>query len=148
MLTTCPFAADVLKLDAAVEVERIVSTIRMQVRRECHRRGAVLGLSGGIDSSVCVALCARAFGPEKVLGILLPERDSADESLELGRRVGAHFGVPTVVEIVGPLLDAAGCYRRRDEAIQSVIPEYRPDWKSKIVLSSLHENQAYRIFSV
>ena len=148
MLTACPFTADALKLDAAAEVERIVSTIRAQVRRDCHRRGAVLGLSGGIDSSVCVALCARAFGPEKVLGILMPERDSADESLELGQFVGAHFGVPTVIENVGPLLDAAGCYRRRDEAIQSVIPEYRPNWKSKIVLSSLHENQAYRIFSV
>lgn len=110
-----------------------------------RRRGAVLGLSGGIDSSVSAALCVRAFGRERVLGLLMPEADSAAESLELGQQVADHLGIETLVEDITPLLEASGCYRRRDEAFASVIPGYGPGWRSKIVLPSLLEGAGYRI---
>src|SRR5437899_11256017 len=116
------FLADMLKVDAAVAVDQIVSAIRRLVLKDLRRKGAVLGLSGGIDSSVVAALSVRALGADRVLGLLMPERDSSEDSLILGRFVGDHLGIKTMVEDITPLLDGAGCYRRRDEMIQQVIP--------------------------
>ncbi len=130
------------------ETDRICGTLREQVLHRLRRKGAVLGLSGGIDSSVCAALCARALGRERVLGLFMPERDSSPESLELGRLLAESLGIAAIVEDVTEVLEAAGCYRRRDEAIQSVVPEYGPGWKSKIVLPELSESTPYRVFSL
>lgn len=141
------FDASVLQLDAALETERIVTAVRRQVSQRLRRKGAVLGISGGIDSSVCAALCVRALGPERVLGLFMPERDSSPESLDLGRLLAEHLGISTVLEDVSAVLEAAGCYRRRDEALRTVFPEYGPGFKSKIVLPDLLEGETYRLFS-
>jgi NAD+ synthase len=113
-----------------------------------RKRGVVLGLSGGVDSTVCAALCARALGPERVLGLLMPERESSDETLELGRLAGESAGIATIVEDITGVLDAAGCYTRRDEAIRSLIPEYAAGWRCKVSLPSVVESDQYRIFTV
>jgi NAD+ synthase len=142
------FSADILKLDAAMAVDRIVQAIRSLVLKDLRRKGAVLGLSGGIDSSVVAALSVRALGADRVLGLLMPERDSAAESLPLGQVIGDHLGIKTIVEDITPLLDGAGCYRRRDEMIRRVIPHYTSDYKCKIVLPGLLQQESYRVFSV
>ena len=130
---------NVLTLDAETEIERITQSLRAQVLGEFRRRGAVLGLSGGIDSSVVAALCVRAFGKDKVLGLFMPERDSADESLTFGRQVADALGIEAIVENIAPALQGLGCYRRQDEAIRTVVPEYGPGWKCKLVLPSILE---------
>ncbi len=142
------FSAAVLDVDPALETQRIVDALRGQVFRQLRRKGVVIGLSGGVDSSVAAAVCARALGPERVLGLFMPERDSSADSLGLGRLLAEHFGIPTVLEDVTGVLEAAGCYRRRDEAIRSVLPQYGPGYKSKIVLPDLLQGDRYRIFSV
>lgn len=129
-----PEAAAVLRLDTAREIERVVSALRAQVGDTLKRRGLVVAISGGLDSSVCVALAARAFGPRRVLGLALPERDSDPRSLELARELAAKLGIAFVAEDIAPILEAAGCYRRRDDAIRRVEPRYRAGWASKIVL--------------
>lgn len=139
---------DVLRLDAAAAAAGIEAAIREIVFDRLHRRGAVVGLSGGIDSSTTVALCARALGPERVLAVLMPERESSPESLTLGRLVAEHYGVACVTEDITPILDATGCYRRRDEAIQSLIPGYAADCRSKLVLSNVTSGAAYPLFSI
>jgi len=141
-------AAELLAIDAEAEANRIASAIRDQVSRTLKRRGVVLGISGGIDSSVSAALCVRALGAERVVGLLMPETDSASESTQLGQMLGRHLGIETIVENIAPILEAAGCYARRDAAIKGVIPEYGPGYKSKIVLPSVLENEGYRLFSV
>jgi len=146
--TTPVFSPAVLELDGAAETERTAQAIRRQVLGRLRRKGAVLGLSGGIDSSVAAALCVRALGAERVLGLLMPERDSSPDSLELGHMLAEHLGIRAILEDVSEVLEAAGCYRRRDEAIRSVFGEYTPGCKSKIVLSSLFEGSPYRVFSV
>ena len=55
------FSAETLTIDPKAETERIVTALRRQVRQTLKKHGVVLGLSGGIDSSVCAALAARAF---------------------------------------------------------------------------------------
>jgi NAD+ synthase len=143
-----PISADVLELDAEAAVEEIVAGLKEVVGRRLRKRGAVLGLSGGIDSSVCAALCARAFGAERVLGVLMPESDSADDTVDLSELAASAFGIETVLEDITPILDAAGCYSRRDAAFRSVLPEYGEGWKAKIVLPSLLGSDRYRLFSV
>lgn len=147
-MATGPLTRDSLALDAERAVDEIVTKLREAVNGTLRRRGAVLGLSGGIDSSVCVALCARAFGPTKVLGVLMPEADSAADTLELSGIVADHFEVETVLEDITEMLVAAGCYRRRDEAFRTAVPSYGEGWKAKIVLPSLLGGDSYRLFSV
>lgn len=139
------FGRESLILDVEHEVERIVAAVRDQVGKQLRRRGAVLGLSGGIDSSVTVALMARAFGPERVLGLFMPERDSEDDSLTLGRKVAETFGVPTELEDIGPTLTAMGCYRRRDDAIRRLVPDYGDGWACKVVIENEGFNVSYLI---
>jgi NAD+ synthase len=138
----------VLDVDPASVAEMIIAGLRDSVHVRLRKRGTVVAVSGGLDSSVVLALCARAFGPEKVLALLMPEQDSAEETLALGTLVSQRIGVPTVVEDVTALLEAAGCYRRRDEAFRELIPEYGPGWKAKIVLPPITGGDSYRIFSV
>jgi NAD+ synthase len=145
--TEAVFSGDVLKVDAARVVEQITTTIRDVVLKRLRRKGAVVGLSGGIDSSVVAALSVRALGREKVLALLMPERESSEDSLTLGGLVAHHLGINTLVEDITPSLEAVGAYRRRDDMIHTVIAEYGPGYKSKIVLPDLLD-QKYRIFSV
>jgi NAD+ synthase len=140
------FTADVLALDPQVAVDEIVGGLQEVVLRRLRKRGAVVALSGGIDSSVCAALCARAFGPEHVLGVFMPEADSA--ALELSRLSASSLGIDTVLEDITPILDAVGCYTRRDAAIRTVLPEYGAGWKAKIVLPPLLGGERFRLFSV
>jgi NAD+ synthase len=139
--------ASVLDIDAEAATAEIVSALRSHVG-SMRRRGAVVGVSGGIDSSVTVALAARAFGPDRTLALLMPEVDSADDTLDLSRSVTDAVGARTVVENIAPLLAAAGCYERRDAAVREVIPEYGEGWKFKIVLPSVLGTDAFRLFSV
>ena len=118
------FNKEVLRLDPSVEVERITENLREQVLGQLRRRGAVVGISGGIDSSVVAALCARAFSKEKVLGLFMPEHHSSDDALMLGRMLTEHLGIDALVEDIAPALEGLGCYRRQEEAIRMVVPEY------------------------
>jgi NAD+ synthase len=129
-----PLTPAVLELDLAAETERIAAWMRRTVAG-LRRRGVVVAMSGGIDSSVCAALSARAFGPSKVLGLLLPERDSSPDSERRGRLLAEHLGVPFEVQDIAPTLDAIGCYGSRDEAMRAVFPEYEDGWRSKIVIA-------------
>jgi len=123
-----------LAVDPAAEVERIADTMRLQVLRTLRRRGAVVGLSGGIDSSVTAALAVHAFGSRKVLALFMPEKDSDRESLRLGRLVADWLGIESVVEDIEPVLSAAGCYERRDAFIRRLVPEFGRGWGCKVVL--------------
>jgi NAD+ synthase len=132
------FGVQALRLDAELETRRIVDTLRRQLLKDLRRRGVVVGLSGGVDSSVVAALCVRAFGPQKVLGLFMPEQDSDPESLRLGRVVADVLGIATELEDITPILAAAGCYRRRDECIRRMFPDYGPGYRSKIAVRKAH----------
>jgi len=141
------FDRSALNLDCAQETERIVNWLQERVLRAFRRQGAVVGISGGIDSSVVLALCVRAFGPQRVVGILLPERESSPESADLAHELAQCYGVEAFTEEISGALDGFGCYPRRDEAIQRVIPEYQPGWNTKIVLpGDLMERASLNLF--
>lgn len=144
------FSLDDLKLGARgpAELDRICKWLHESVLGTLKRRGLVVGLSGGIDSSVVASLAVRALGADRVVGLFMNEGESADDTATLSRLVADHLGIATVNEDISPILAAAGCYARRDDAIRSVIPRYAPGWKCKIVLPSVLDSDRYRIYSV
>ncbi len=111
--------------------------LRAQVLDDLRRRGVVVAMSGGIDSSVVAALSVRAFGAAHVLGLMLPERDSSSDALRLGRLLAQELGIDHRVEDIAPVLEAYGCYERQVEAIRHVFPDYGTGWRNKLVLPSL-----------
>lgn len=145
--TPQPFSASHLDIDPAAEVDRIVTGLRQQLRG-MRKRGLVLGLSGGVDSSVSVALAVRAVGARNVFCLFMPESDSDPESLRLGRLVAETFGVAAEIEDIAPALRAMGCYERRDGFIRQLVPDYGPGWASKIVIANSVEGAGYNISSL
>ncbi len=148
-MTAAPgFSAEVLRIDAPAVIPSLEAAIRDIVFQQLRRRGVVVAISGGIDSSVVAALCVRALGAERVLGLMLPEADSSPDSLRLAQLLASSLNIRTQVEEISAVLAAAGCYRRRDDAIRQVIPEYGDGYKCKIVLPNLLDGNAYPVFSV
>ena len=143
-----PLDLSALRLDAEAAVAEIVAGLEDAILHRLRKRGAVVAVSGGVDSSVAAALCVRALGPERVLALLLPESESSGETADLSALLVEHLGVDAVTEDITPILEAAGCYRRRDEAIREVVPGYGAGWRSKIVLPSVLGGGRLPIFSV
>jgi NAD+ synthase len=143
------FRRDILDIEPAVATETITTHLRTSVYSVLGRKGAVVGLSGGVDSSVVLALCCRAFGPERVTALLLQEKESSPENVILARMVAQQFGVQPIAEDITGALEGFGCYRRRDDAIRSVFPEYDSTYRSKITLpGDLLDRDALNLFSL
>lgn len=139
------FSAHTLEIDSAAAAARIEQSIREQVLGTLKRRGAVLGLSGGIDSSVTASLCVRALGKERVFCLFMPDTDSEDDSLRLGHLVAAQLGIETALEPIGNTLAAIGCYERQIQAIRELFPDYGPGWKCKVTLPSILDSERLNI---
>jgi NAD+ synthase len=126
--------ADVLALDLEAEADRIAASLRDSLSRTLRKRGLVVAVSGGIDSSVCAALAVRAVGAPRVFALLLPERESSPDSTARGRLLCEHLGIAHEVVDIAPTLEAIGCYTARDAALREAVPGYGPGWKQKIVI--------------
>jgi NAD+ synthase len=120
--------------DAAAVADRLAEATAEAVR-SLGRRGAVVAVSGGVDSGVCAALSARGLGPEHVLCLRLPEKDVGDSSSDLGLELAETLGARTEEFPITAALEGLGCYEARDDAIRAVFPEYEPDWRHKLVRS-------------
>ena len=142
------FSKDLLRIDPEKEVVKISEKIRELMVNRLKRRGIVVGLSGGIDSSVTAALSQKALGPSRVLCLQMPERHSADETLRLSSLVADHFGIEKIHEDISGILESVGFYKRYDDAVRLIIPEYGEGWKSKIVIPSVIEKKEFSLFSI
>ncbi|MCO6448591.1 MAG: NAD(+) synthase [Ignavibacterium album] len=143
------FTKDSINIEPAKEFEKISSKLKEDVIKRLKKRGAVVGISGGIDSSVVLAICAKTFGSDRVLGVMMPENDSNPDSLNLAKKLSAKFNTKYVVENMTDALAGFGCYKRRDDAIKDVFPEYNNSYKAKITLpSNLLEKESLNVFQL
>jgi NAD+ synthase len=143
-----PFSAKHLQLDAEREVERIAASMRQALSQTLRRRGVVVGLSGGIDSSVTAALAVRALGKDRVFGLLMPERESSPDTRTLSKSFADWLGIESVDEDITGLLEAAGFYSRYEAAVRTLVPGFGPGWKSKLVTSGLQDKPGFTFFSL
>lgn len=134
----------VLAIDLDVEIDNICRAMRAAMATPLGKRGLVLGMSGGIDSSVCAALAVKALGKDKVVGLLMPEQDSSAGSESLGKLLAEHLGIQYHTENLSTALSSLGCYRWRDDAIRELVPEYGDGWKNKIVIKGGLDGQINR----
>jgi NAD+ synthase len=143
-----PFNRHSLDLDVENEANRLIQGLRQSVHQTLRRQGAVLGISGGIDSSVVLALCVRAFGPERVVALMLPEGESSPDSEMLALLLADHYGLQTIIkEDISAALEGLGCYQRRNQAIQRLFPDFGPGWGAKIGLpGNLLEQDTLNVF--
>ncbi|HET8769459.1 MAG TPA: NAD(+) synthase [Gemmatimonadaceae bacterium] len=126
--------ATALQIDAEAVVESIIASMRHHLADTFRRKGFVVGMSSGVDSSVCAALAVRAVGKDRVFGLFLPEHESDPASLQLATELADQLGIQHTKEDIAPLLEGAACYRRRNDAIRRVVPEFRDDWGCKLSL--------------
>lgn len=144
------FGTHVLQLDVEAETNHIVTLMRQIIQQDFRRRGAVVGLSGGIDSATVLGLAVRAFGAERVLAVMMPEKASSPVSEEYALQLAAKFGVQAIKEDLTAGLEGLGCYARQDEAVRSVFPDYDPAVdKIKLVLpGDLLERGSLNVYSL
>ena len=131
---TCKLSNEIFSFDKDKEIKKIADRMRNILSSKLHRRGFVIAMSGGIDSSVSAALSVEAVGKKKVFGILLPERDSSSESTKRAKILAEYLGIDYYIQDIAPTLDAIGCYSWRDEAIKNIFSEYNEKWKCKIAI--------------
>jgi len=135
------------RIDPEREAERISQALRNMLQG-FRRKGAVVAVSGGVDSSVVAALCVRALGADRVIALFLPEAESSGDSLRLGRELAGQLGIRSVVQDISPVLKALGAYDRREECVRAVLPDYQAGDRWKIVLPGVLADERYAVFSV
>lgn len=100
--------------ELSIEAPKVATALQQFIRdavQEFRRDGAIVGVSGGIDSAVVATLAARALGRNKVLGLGLPERDSDPDSARLATRLAQSLGIACETFDLTPLLERIGVYR-------------------------------------
>jgi len=98
------------------------------------RKGVVIGLSGGIDSALISELCVKALGKEKVVGLLLPEKESNPVSLQYGLKQAEKMGIQTINEDITDHLISLKVYERRDNVIKQLFPEFAHSYRFHVTL--------------
>lgn len=137
-----------LRIDEVLVRKMLVLFIRDETAKARLRR-AVVGVSGGVDSAVTVALAAEALGPENVLGLFTPYRASSDESRAHAREVSRKFGftleeVPITEQVDAYFKDRSGVDKVRignKMARERKSIEYDRSWPDGIVLGTSNKTE-------
>lgn len=143
------YTRDMISIDPEYEVKRITEFIKENVKKVFRKKGAVIGVSGGVDSALVLALCCKALGPEKVLALYLPEKESSSDNIDFINELIDKYDVTLVTEDLTKALEGFGCYQRRDNAIKNLYPDYTTDCKIKITLpSNILEKDSLNFFKL
>jgi len=124
-----------LKLKNVEKSVNDVSTfLHDEIFEKFHKRGAIIGLSGGIDSAVTMELCAKALGPEKILGLTMFEKESNEHSKSLISRISKNYDVKIENIDITDILDSYGVYSNREEIVKNIFPNFNSDCKYRVVV--------------
>lgn len=112
------------------DIDEVALTLRHFIKEKIvgfKKKGAVIGVSGGVDSAVILALCVQELGAENVFGLLLPEKESAPSSKTLGAEICESLGVTYEEVPISPILEALDIYNKKEQVIKRTCPEYDPN---------------------
>jgi NAD+ synthase len=126
---------DLIKIsDLEKTVNKISYFIKDEVSNRFQKSGVVVGLSGGIDSSVTAALCAKSLGSERVLGLIMPEKESDSASQRHAQKVAEEYNIKTKIIDITPILESFGVYQNKEAIIKEKFPDFNSDCKYRIVV--------------
>jgi NAD+ synthase len=108
------------------QIRAIITDHFRKTLKALHRDGFVVGLSGGIDSTVTAHLAVEAMGPKKVLGVIMPERESSPESKSLAMDLVRKLGIEHQEVDLTSQLQALGAYEKRDRVVRRYLESYTP----------------------
>jgi len=128
------FSMSILDIDTSQEVSRISDFIRKMTFKNFKRKGAVIGLSGGLDSAVVAEICVLALGKERVLGLILPEKESNPISSEYARKQAKKLGIESTTVDITENLKSLKVYQRRNKVIKRIFPEFDESFVFHITL--------------
>jgi len=149
MNASVPFGPDVLRIDCGAVADEIAAWLRRTIVTDLRRRGAVVAVSGGVDSAVCLALTCQAIGAKNVRGLYLPGPGSSDDSAVQARKLCEQLDVPLHEQSIMPALAALGCSQQTDAALAQVFPELPPGTPHKIVIAGgLLEHERGNLFDL
>jgi NAD+ synthase len=124
-----------LTIDCPTEVARIVSFLSTTVSGHLRRAGVMLALDNSCNSAAVLALCVRAFGRDRVSGLIVTDKTTDPEVAATARRVGEHYQARTTVHDLTPVLAVLGMYERYEAVLAHYIPEYGPGWRASVTVS-------------
>jgi NAD+ synthase len=106
--------------------DKLSRFIQQTVLDQFKKQGIVIGVSGGVDSAVIAALSVNALGPERVFGLILPEKESSSSSRELGIDLCETLGIKYEEVPITPMLEAFNIYSKKESLIHEIFPQYDP----------------------
>ncbi|MBN2440707.1 MAG: NAD(+) synthase [Spirochaetales bacterium] len=143
------FDLNVLKINPEQELKKLSQFIVEQMRVILKRKGIVVGLSGGIDSACIAAIAVHAIGKDKVVGLVLPEKESNPVSKEFAVKHAETLGIEYRTIDITPTVESVSGYSQRDEYIQTLVPEYKEGCKYNISLpTDLLERDSFNFYNL
>ena len=126
---------DLVKIKDLEKSVKIVSDfIKDEVSNRFQKFGVVVGLSGGIDSAVTAALCAKSLGPEKVLGLIMPEKESDSTSQTHAEKVAQKYNIKTKIVDITSILNSFSVYQNKESIIKEKFPDFNTDCKYRVMV--------------
>ena len=121
-------------------ISEITNFIKNEVFEIYQKKGVVIGLSGGIDSAITAALCTKSIGSEKILGLILPEKESDVNSKNLALQIAEKYNIDTKTIDITNILESFGVYENKEKIVKEKFPNYNEKCKYRVVVPSKSEN--------
>ena len=121
-------------------VNKISDFIKDEISNSFQKSGAVVGLSGGIDSAVTTSLCAKSLGSEKVLGLIMPEKESDSKSQIHAKKVAEKYNIKTKIIDITSILESFEVYQNKESIIKEKFPDFSINCKYRMMITSKLKN--------